>query len=298
MKYQKPVTILVILIAAIAALTTSFGIFSRQGPGPYPYESIRGKTVEMYGKGIYQHMSADVAIQGIAQDYVTLFIAIPLLLIALWGCRRGSKKSHFILAGTLGYFLVTFLFYTAMGMYNIMFLGYVSLLGFSFFGLMLTLLSFDVSKIPDRFSQKTPAKFVGGFLIFNAIMIALLWLSVVVPPLLDGTIYPDALQHYTTLIVQGFDLGLLLPLSFVSGLLLFKRTAMGYLSGTAYIIFLSLMMTALTAKLIAMAMNEVPVIPAIFIIPTFNLITIVCAGLMIQNVRAETNRDGDTSSLL
>lgn len=64
---------------------------------------------------------------------------------------------------------------------------------------------------------------------------------------------------------------------------------MGYLSGTVYILFLSILMTALTAKLIAIALNDVPVIPAIFIIPTFNLITILCAGLMIKNIRAEIN---------
>ncbi len=285
MKYKKSITILVILIAAIAALTTPFGIFSKEGPGSFQYESIRGKTVEIYGKGLYQHMSADVAIQGIAQDYVTLFIGIPLLLIALIGYRRNSLRSRFLLAGTLGYFWVTFLFYTAMGMYNIMFLGYVSLLCFSSFGLILTLLSFDVSQLEQNFSPKTPTKFVGGFLMFNSFSIALLWLSIIIPPLLDGTIYPDALQHYTTLIVQGFDLGMLLPLAFVSGLLLIRRKPMGYLATTVYIVFLSLLMTALTAKLIAMALNGVPVIPAIFIIPTFNVITILCAVLMIRNVQ-------------
>lgn len=255
MKYQKPITILVILIAVIAAVTTSFGIFSSQGPGPYPYESIRGKTVEIYGRGIYQHMSADVAIQGVAQDYVTLFIAIPLLLISLIGYRKNSLKSRFLLAGTLGYFWVTFLFYTAMGMYNIMFLGYVSLLCFSSFGLIMMLLSFDVAQLEHHFTPKTPTKFVGGFLIFNALSIALLWLSIIVPPLIDGTIYPEALQHYTTLIVQGYDLGMLLPLAIVSGLLLIRRKPMGYLSATVYIVFLSILMTALTAKLIAMALN-------------------------------------------
>lgn len=37
-------------------------------------------------------------------------------------------------------------------------------------------------------------------------MIGSLWLGVVVPPLVDGSIYPKELQHYTTLVVQGFDL--------------------------------------------------------------------------------------------
>ena len=110
---------------------------------------------------------------------------------------------------------------------------------------------------------------------------------ILVTPLIDGTIYPDALQHYTTLIVQGFDLGLLLPISFVVGLLLMKRSPWGYLFGTLYIVFLSVLMTALTAKLIAMAINGVSVVPAIFIIPTINIITIYCAYSIIRNIQIE-----------
>jgi uncharacterized membrane protein len=106
----------------------------------------------------------------------------------------------------------------------------------------------------------------------------------IIPPLLDGTIYPDALNHFTTLIVQGLDLGLLLPVCFVSGWLLIKKESLGYLSGTVYLVFLSFLMTALVAKIIAMAINGVNVIPVIFIIPAINLITITCAVLMIKNI--------------
>lgn len=287
MKQRTVLTVLVLLIVIFSVITTAFGIFSKGGPGTFMYESIRGKTIEIYGKGIYRHMSADVAVQGIAQDYVTLFIGIPVLLIALAGYRKGSKRSHFVLSGTLGYFFVTFLFYTAMGMYNILFLGYVALMGLSFFGLVNSLLSFDLPGVVRLFSERTPHKFVGGFLIFNAIIIALLWLSVIVPPLLDGSVYPVQLQHYTTLIVQGFDLGLLLPVSFVAGWLLYKKRPLGFLTATPYIVFLSILMTALTAKIIAMAMTGVNVIPAVFIIPAINLLTILAAILMIKKVKVE-----------
>ena len=231
-------------------------------------------------------MSADVAIQGIAQDYITLFIAIPLLIISLIGYRKNILKAHFLLAGTLGYFLVTFLFYLAMGMYNIMFLPYVTLLCLTFFGFFLTmknLINIDMLKV---FSLKSPNKFVGWFLIINSVSIAFLWLNIIVPPLFDGTIYPAELNHYTTLIVQGFDLGLLLPICFVSGILLLKKKSDGYLYATIYLVFLSIFMTALTAKIISMAMNDVNVIPVIFIIPSINIITIVSAALMIKNVKA------------
>lgn len=287
MKQKRTITILVLIIVSISAVATFYGILSNAGPGSFQYESIRGKTIEIYGKGIYQHMSSDVAIQGIAQDFVTLCIGIPLLLFSLWGFRKNSVKSHFLLSGTLGYFFVTYLFYTAMGMYNMLFLGWVALLGLSFFGLVISLLSFDLSRIENHFSNKTPTKFVGGFLIFTSVSIASLWLSIVIPPLIDGTIYPESLQHFTTLIVQGFDLGLLLPIAFISGVLLIKRKTLGYLLGTTFIGFLSILMSALTAKIIAMSSNGVNVSPAVFIIPIFNIIAILSWYLMIKNIKGE-----------
>lgn len=288
MTNKKIHSLLAFLTAALAILTSTAGIYTSEGPGNFIYESIRGIQVEIYGQGIYRHMSADVAIQGIAQDYVTLFLAVPLLLLFLWRYHQGSRRAHFLLAGTFGYFFVTFLFYTAMGMYNAMFLAYAALAGLSFFGLLNALLAFRVDRLPEQFSHRAPARWTGGFLMFNASMIALMWLGVVVPPLIDGSLYPTQLQHYTTLIVQGFDLGLLLPLAFVSGWLLAKKRPLGYLAGTTYIVFLSFLMTALTAKIIAMALHQVNVVPAIIIIPAFNLISIICAWGMIRSVKNPT----------
>jgi hypothetical protein len=287
MKNKKTVTTLVILIALLAALASTTAIFCNKGPGSYEYESIRGKNVEIYGKGLYRHMSADVAIQGIAQDVVTLFAAIPLLITFLLFYRRGSLRAHFLLAGTIGYFFVTYLFYTAMGMYNMMFPVYITLLGCSFFALLLLLLSVDMKALSIRLAPGKATQITGIFLMLNSIAIALLWLEVIIPPLANGSIYPESLQHYTTLIVQGFDLGLLLPLAFVSGMLLYRRTDIGYLAGITYIIFLSFLMTALTAKIIAMGLQGYHIIPVIFIIPVFNLFAIGCAAAMIRSIRKE-----------
>ena len=73
--YKKPLTILIFLIVIFAIAATTMAIFSNDGNGQYEYTSIRGKTVMIYGKGLYKDMSAEVAPQGIAQDYVTLFLA-------------------------------------------------------------------------------------------------------------------------------------------------------------------------------------------------------------------------------
>lgn len=285
MDRHNRITYLVVLIAVVASLAAATGILSFEGPGPFTITSIRGEQVEIYGRGIYQHMSAEVAPQGIAQDYVTLFVGVPVLLIALFWARKGSLQGRFLLAGVLGYFLVTYLFYLAMGMYNVLFLAYAFLLGSTFFAFLLTMLSFDVRKLSPLFSRKAPMKLAGGFLLFNTAAIALMWLGIVLPPLLSGAVYPKELEHYTTLIVQGFDLGLLLPISGVCGALMIKKASFGYLAGPVYLIFLSLLMLALTAKIIAMGMLGYEIIPAIFIIPTFAAMAIGCSVFLLKGMK-------------
>lgn len=283
--HKKPLTILVLLILIFAIAATIMGIFSNEGAGQYEYKSIRGKTVIIYGKGLYKHMSAEVAPQGIAQDYITLFAGIPLLIISFFKAQQGSLRGKYLFAGTLGYFLVTYLFYTVMGMYNTMFLAYVILMSASFYSFILAILSFDTNALQYSFKPSTPVKITGGFLIFNSIAIALLWLSIVLPPLLNGTIIPLQVEHYTTLIVQGLDLGILLPASFISGVLLIRKKPLGYLLAPVYFIFLSLLMTALSAKVIAMKILGYNVIPVIFIIPTFNIITIICTIIIFKSIK-------------
>jgi len=287
MKFRKSITVLVILVAIFASLASISGIFSKGGPGSFDYTSIRGEKVTLYGIGLYRHMSADVAIQGIAQDYVTLFIGVPLLLIAFFWAMNGSLKGRFMLAGVLNYLFVTYLFYMNMAMYNQLFLIYILLTGTTFFAFILSLLSIDIQKLPEQFSEKAPVKFSGIFLIVNAVIIALLWLSIIVPPLIDNTIYPDSVDHFTTLTVQGFDLSILLPISFLGGLLLLNRSRFGYLIATVTLIFLSILMTALVAKIIAMANAGVNVIPAIFIIPVINLISVICSLKMVKSLNAK-----------
>ncbi|PKO99864.1 MAG: hypothetical protein CVU13_04495 [Bacteroidetes bacterium HGW-Bacteroidetes-8] len=284
MKFRKSITVLVILVAIFVSLASISGIFSKGGPGNYDYTSIRGEKVTLYGIGLYRHMSADVAIQGIAQDYVTLFIGVPLLLISFFWAMKGSLKGRFMLAGVLNYLFITYLFYMNMAMYNQLFLLYIALTGTTFFAFVLSLLSIDIQKLPEQFNEKAPVKFSGIFLIVNAVIIALLWLSIIVPPLIDNTIYPDSVDHFTTLTVQGFDLSLLLPISFLGGLLLLKRSRFGYFISTVTLIFLSILMTALVAKIIAMANAGVNVIPAIFIIPAINLVSIICSVKMLKSI--------------
>lgn len=263
---------LALLIAFFAGLAAFLGIYSHGGSGQYTHTSIRGKEIMIYGTGIYKDMSTEVAIQGIAQDYVTLYLAVPLLLISLYFALRGSRKWKYVLTSVVGYLLITYLLYLNMAMYNALFLVYTILLGGSFF-LLLSLLIQDHGKALNFSSKHTPLFMRAGiFLMINATLIALLWLSVVIPPLLDETIVPLSAEHYTTLTVQGIDLALLLPMSFIAGYLCIKKHATGPYFTLIYTMTLTVLMMALCSKIVFMANTGVNVVPAVFIIPTITLL--------------------------
>jgi hypothetical protein len=295
MKHAHILGMLVLTIACLSAVAALAGIVSDHGPGEYEYESIRGENVTVYGKGFYQHMPADVAVQGIAQDYVTLLAGIPLLLVSFLLTRRGSVRGRFVLTGTLGYFTVTYVFYLCMAMYNELFLLWAVLASASFYAFALAVLSFDLDAVGAWFGKQTPHRLVGGFLILNAVMIGAMWLGVVVPPLLDGSVYPKDVYHFTTLIVQGLDLSILLPASFIAGYLFVRRNRYGLLVAPAYVVFLALLMTALSAKVIGMHLTGVDAGPAIVIIPFINSVAVLCALLTLKNVRGTGDDPGPVS---
>ena len=120
-----------------------------------------------------------------------------------------------------------------------------------------------------------------------SVAIAFLWLEIILTPLFDGTIIPASVEHYTSLTVQGLDLSLFLPIGFVSGLLLYKNRNMGYLMSAVTLVFLCFLMTALVAKIIAMAMIGVNVVPVVFIIPSSLVLVIICTFLLFRRKKPE-----------
>ncbi len=282
MRFRRQITILVVIISIASLVATVVGIFSKSGKGPFLYESIRGETVEIYGIGIYKHMSSEMAILGIAQDYVTLFIGIPLLLLGLFFYRKGNYKAKFLLTGIILYFFLTYLFYTALAMYNELFLIYLLLLSCSLFALVFNLISFDYE---SPILSTTGLKFAGWFLLVDIVLMGVLWLKIIVPPLVDKSIYPLELEHYTTLAVQGLDLSIFLPLGFVSAILALKNYNSGKIFTIVYLIFISLLMMALTSKMIFLAYTGANVIPAIFIIPAMGLSSAIISFLSLKRLK-------------
>lgn len=285
MKFNKSISLLVLCIVVLSLVASVIGVFSNQEKGQYEFKSIQGETVQIYGKGLYHLDSVSTASQGIAQDVVTIVLGIPLLVISLYLAIKGSLKGRLLLTGTLGYFLYTYASYAFLWMYNPFFLAYVILMSASFFAFILCMMSFDIQKLSLCFSEKLPVKFLGGFSIFVAVIISLMWLGRIIPALISNTV-PIGLEHYTTLVIQAMDLGFIVPVAIISGVLLIKKKPFGYLLASVIYLKEVTMLTALTAMIIGQIIAGVKIgIVEVVVFPVFNLIVIYSIILIMKNVK-------------
>lgn len=284
-KYSKTINILVMAIGILSAIACAVGLFSTGGPGEYVFTSLHGESVKIYGLGLYQNDSVSLVAQGKAGDLVTLMMGIPLLLGSLYLKNKGSFRGKLMLTGTLGYFLYTYTSYAFLWNYNPFFILYVVLMSMSLYAFILNFMSFDIEKVPAMFGEKLPVKFLAGFQFFVGIAIGLMWLAKVAPTIV-GHAVPVGLEHYTTLVIQGMDLGIIVPTAILSAILLLKRKPMGYLLTAVIIVKGFTMLTALSAMIFNMALKGVEMnLVEVCLFPVFNLMAVLCLVVLMKNVK-------------
>jgi len=282
-KYKAPINILVLCIIVLALVACLFGLFSSGGTGQYDFKTINNEIVKIYGEGIYKNDSISGVAQAKASDFVTLVMGIPLLMVSLYSANKGSFRGKLMLTGTLGYFLYTYMSYTFLLTYNPLFIVYVAIMSACLYAFILSFMSFEIEKVPAMFNEKLPTKFLGGFQLFVGFAIGMLWLGKIAPSILKGAI-PLGLEHYTTLVIQGMDLGIIVPAAFLSGILIIKRKPFGYLLSSVIIIKGVTMLTCISAMIINMALMGVDMsLAEILVFPILNLFAVICLILLLKN---------------
>jgi hypothetical protein len=245
---------------------------------------MRGEEVVLFGQGLYRYESIGAAAQVQAADAVTLALAVPLLLVSLWLALRGSLRGQLLLAGTLGYFLYTYMSMAFLAAYNSLFLVYVALFALSLYAFVLTMLSFNLAELPNRFSSKLPRRAIAGLLFGAGAFLLIAWLGRIIPPLLQGV--DPVLENATTLVIQAMDLGLIVPLAFLAGILLLRRSAWGYLLASVAVMKFLTMGAAVSAMGIYMLLSGVEVsVVELGVFPTITVVNAILAILLLKDVQ-------------
>ena len=275
--------VLVLSIMVLAIIASSFGFFSNK----MVYENkiiqtISGENVILYGKGLYYNDSVSLASQARAQDIITLIAGIPLLIISLVLSNKKSLRGKLLLTGTIGYFLYTYCSYSFLAYYNKFFLLYVLLMSLSFFGFIINFTSPELKNLEKHVTHKFPKKFMGIFLMIIGFFLLIMWLGRIIPSIKQT---PVELEHYTTMVIQAMDLGFIVPLGFLAGILLIKNNSLGYLLGSVIIVKGTTLLLALLMMIIFMITAGVTVnIVEIIIFPLFAVICIFCLFAILRNI--------------
>jgi hypothetical protein len=283
MKYQSALKWLISLIGILALFAAGAGLFYETSGQPYAYTNHRGETVMLNGRGLYYYDTVGTAAQMQGNDLITLVVGLPLLVASAWLAFRGSLRGRLLLTGTLGFFLYTYMSMSMLTAYNSLFLVYVALFTLSLYAFILSMLSFDLADLPRHFSPHLPHRWLAGVLFTVGGFLFLAWMGRIVLPLFQNQ--TPALENTTTLVIQTMDLGLIVPLAVLSGVLLLRRSAWGYLLASVFVMKAITMGLAVSTMAINMALVGAP--DSLLIVIPFLLITLmnlVMAALLLKNV--------------
>lgn len=212
----------------------------------------------LFWKGLYKHDTVSGVAQMMGQDLITLIVVVPLLLVSMYLISRASLRGYLMWMGTIFYFLYSYASISFLTSYNQLFLVYVALFSVSLYTFLYGLFSMDIKTIKKSVSTGVTLKVAGVFPIIMGLLLAGMWLSMILGSLLNGTA-PAALETYTTLVIQALDLGVLVPVAFIAGLMTLKGKGWGYALVSVLLVKVSLLGTAILSMIFFMARNGVDV---------------------------------------
>jgi hypothetical protein len=192
----------------------------------------------------------------LGQDGATLAVGLPLLLGSMLAARRRSTRGLLLWMGALFYFAYSYAYYLTV--FNALFLVYVCIVSTSLYGLVYLLVSTDAVGVTSRFSERTPARAAGGFLVVMMALFGAAWAMQVVGALVNGR-QPGAVEA----IVWPLDLVIAFPAGFWGGVWLWRRQPLAYVVAPLLLVKLGLLGTTLVLNAWLATLWGVPLDPFI-----------------------------------
>lgn len=247
MKTSNTLTGLAWLVAALALGVTGAGLFWQDAGSPSSFTTLRGEKVEIDGQGVYRYDTLFAAAGNRGTDAAMLGVGLPLLVVSILLYRRGSRRGAVLLTSAL----VCFLYYGATlalgAAYNNLFLLYIALFSASLFATGLAMTSIDLPALYAHLSPQAPRRGMAAFMFVAGIVTALLWLSDIAGGLAQGRV-PPILASYTTLVTYVLDLGVIVPVVLLTGVLLVRRNPLGDLLAPVMLILCALVGAAVIGQ--------------------------------------------------
>jgi len=237
-------------VAILAGATAAAGIFARGDGSSVTVTSVRGETYAMATTGVYAYNALRVVSEGIGWDLFTLLLAVPAMLVAVPSVRRGSFRGRLFALGMFGYFLYQYLENSVTWAFGPLFRPFVVIYAASLGGIVWIGRSVALDGLRDRFGAGFPGRPWAVLSIGMALLLTMMWLQRIALGM-SGDLAGAALNGETTMVVQAFDLGLVVPSTFLIGILAWRDTPAGRTLAAIYAVTFVAMSAAIGCMLLS-----------------------------------------------
>ena len=194
--------------AAAASLTTL--LWDGAFPPPPALEGINAALAE--GRG---------------WSLITLSVALPLLALGLTSARQGSRSGYLVWLGTLVYLVYTYLELAVSPPFTVLYLPYILVFACALPALIQGALALNAGAIQRALAERFPRRGIAAFGLASGVLLSLAWLKGIVAQTVAGQFgWPSgiaAIGH----VVHALDLGLQVPLSTATAVLLLRNKPAG-----------------------------------------------------------------------
>ena len=263
--------------------------------------AVIGNVIALSVERIYAALTPAFLTEAIAQDVVNLMIVSPLWLVFAVLALRGSMRAYLIWIGVSTFTAYNYVIYTFAIPFGPLFLLWISVLGLSLYALIGAITAIDCKVVQLCFTNRRAVQVAAWFLMITSVLFSLLWLSEDVPALVTGKT-PQSLIDLAlpTNPVHILDLAFFLPASIVTGALLIKRRAFGFVVAPAFTVFLILvglpiLLTPVIQAVRGQQANWSITVP-IGILTLFSAGVLACLVATIQCVDDSKSRGADVAA--
>jgi hypothetical protein len=194
---------LTLTLAALMTLQSLTGLIA-----PEQYRDVQWVTATWFGN-----------------DWLTLVVAVPVLLMSSAGAQRGSPRAFLVWAGAIGYGVYNYAFYLLGAALNVFFPVYVASVVLAAVILIVTLGRLDPSASAVKVSPLAPVRLIGGAFMTIGLGLAVVWTAMWAAYVFAGRatpVSPDAFR-----LVAALDLSMMVPALVGGGALLWRRRPWG-----------------------------------------------------------------------
>jgi hypothetical protein len=165
---------------------------------------------------------------------VVLVVGLPVLIASMIAVGRGSRLAMVGWLGALGYISYQGVLFLYGSPFNSLFFFYVGVLAFGIWAIVAVIPRVAVDEFGSMFGPSTPVRAIAAYLVILAGLFYVMWLKAIVPAVFESG--PPAFLEGTGMITgtgQIIDLAFALPITVLSGVLVWRRQPLGYvMAGT------------------------------------------------------------------